>query len=378
MPAGDYVRYVPHLFKNYRPGSRTPSLPDLLRALAAHKKLFNNIDEHPEGDVRHRFGHARAIRARYIEFYVRGQERAWDELEDEVTRNKINANDPETIERFENVMIGLDKGLQWISRVWDEDSKAASAPAVGQHMDSVYRIDLLPYAQGQLAPNAELRDIYGKVGDPVSSSLMALRGSDDSLIHNFITRILVARLEDYVAKPLVRGWDRLLRRAPRSRRAGLRGGTVDNLVDLIECTIIPKSNAHSDSYNWDLGGLLSDHFPFRGNMCPPPFSDVPREQNAAFGNIYQRLVPWRDVVFQYEKPSYRGYALLERLPDSMHSGLAKLAPMHWHGHGAQKPNDENGSDNGSDNGSSREQQSQIDAERNSKGLWGKIRRKLGK
>jgi hypothetical protein len=87
-----------------------------LTSLIAHGELYEDIDNnHPEGDVRQRFLGLRTIRAQYVEGRVWQQWRDYEEFVSEVKVGKKNPNHAEVQEEFEDLMVGVDKYLDWSS-----------------------------------------------------------------------------------------------------------------------------------------------------------------------------------------------------------------------------------------------------------------------
>jgi len=118
-----------------------------------------------------------------------------------------------------------------------EDSDAANAPGVTPFwMDRGIRYFLSVLGKGVKAPNAELSAKYGSIGDPVPSTLLTLRGSDNNPIRDLILKYLLDPF-DQVLEVSWRLWNKILGRNLPPRERGMKGRTVNLVVNIIECLI---------------------------------------------------------------------------------------------------------------------------------------------
>jgi len=97
-------------------GFEIPSRADVVSSLIDYNDLFTDIDEHPEGDVRHRFLRERSKRARYVESLVIIQFDALAALERDLMMGKVNPVDEGFLNSYDIAMKSCDEALAWISK----------------------------------------------------------------------------------------------------------------------------------------------------------------------------------------------------------------------------------------------------------------------
>ena len=93
-----------------------PSHADLIFCLASYENYFNDVDKHPEADVRQRFLRERCMRAQYVEWLVMVRQNAWDELLRDVRMRKVDPNDEGYLEKHATAVRGLNEALSWSSK----------------------------------------------------------------------------------------------------------------------------------------------------------------------------------------------------------------------------------------------------------------------
>jgi hypothetical protein len=93
----------------------TDNQRNLVLSLATHKPLFNDIDAHPEADVRLRFGRLRAIRAQYVEGKTQDAELDFDQFMEAVRSGKKDAQSAAVQRECDQIMLKVDKYLDWNS-----------------------------------------------------------------------------------------------------------------------------------------------------------------------------------------------------------------------------------------------------------------------
>jgi hypothetical protein len=94
----------------------TPSRAKVVLSLINYEDLFTDINEHPEGDVRHRFLSQRSKRARYVESLVVDRFNALLALERTVTSRTVDPSDDEFLSSYDAAMKSFDAALKWISK----------------------------------------------------------------------------------------------------------------------------------------------------------------------------------------------------------------------------------------------------------------------
>lgn len=232
------------------------SRADVLRSLSAYEKLFNEIDDNrPEGDVRLRFLGLRAIRSNYVDGRVKQCGCEYYELMADVREGRLDPEAEDVQNRFEELMIALDKALDWSStylsyiflstslilllgRVLEQDSKAAKAPVVNPHfMNNIFRWNLELPGQGDRAPNGELKSLYGSRGDPVPSHFTTPRGCEDDLFRRFILNKVLVALDHRVYIPCRKLYNKLLGRDYEQEAHKLGGRVLEVIVSALETAL---------------------------------------------------------------------------------------------------------------------------------------------
>ncbi|CAI6272922.1 unnamed protein product [Periconia digitata] len=222
------------LISENRLGSGTPSRADLLISLINNRQFITDnftSANFAEVDVRPRFQRLRYIRATFVIHLVKGVERAWDDLQNDVTSGRVQHTGESTVERFNSLILDIDQALKWDSENRADDSQAAEADVPDSYfMDKVVRRYMSKIGTNICAPNAEPNTFYGKIGDPISPDFSTIRGSPSDPVRRVILDKLTVPFYHYVLWPLEKSYAWLLGREQPVWSAQLEGRTLDVLV----------------------------------------------------------------------------------------------------------------------------------------------------
>ncbi|ORY19456.1 hypothetical protein BCR34DRAFT_595422 [Clohesyomyces aquaticus] len=218
-----------------------PTVASHIWALIDHTgpaELDHDAAVHPEGDVRQRFMSLRYSLSQYVEWRVLRKRHEYNEFVREVKERKINPDAEHVCKRYEKLMLELDKELEWSSRTYERDSRMVMAPTVSPyHMDKVLRYQLHKEGKELLAPNGLDRSFYGFEGEAIPSDLTASRGVEDDIFRHLIIHKLLEPFGTRVLTPIQQFGDKILKRETTEQPQGIRGRTLDIMVNALECLL---------------------------------------------------------------------------------------------------------------------------------------------
>lgn len=240
---------LPRPVTSHRP-CRASLIDSLLSPTEGYESLHNKCDIHPEADVRQRHGRERAIRAHYLEARVAESLRECEAFRADARSENKAATAEAVQERYHQLMdafcVNLDRISTYLASYFAcrltghpgealmQDTFVANAPVPNEHfMKEVFWPELADH-RGPLAPNGELKAIYGRPGEPMPRNLTTPRGCPDDIVRAFITLKLMIPANDYIVEPIQDMINKCLGRERNQGRRGLDSRTLDLITSGVE------------------------------------------------------------------------------------------------------------------------------------------------